>query len=52
MSIVFNPSWEDCKSQGKLETNLMEKCMWVNKLYYGKSERTVFICLSGTSSQH
>ena len=34
-SIVFKFSWEDCKSQEKLETMLMQNFWRLNKMYYG-----------------
>ena len=37
ISIVFNFSWDDCKSQEKLKTMLMQKKFGgVNKVHYGR----------------
>ena len=34
-SIVLDFSWDDCYTQEKLETVVMQNSGWVNKVHYG-----------------
>ena len=52
ISIVFKFPWEDCKSQEKSETMLMQNFWGVNKVHYGNVKVANFLYLTYENIQN